>query len=336
MAGGTLLPADSPGAAPDPAGNLIQIIRLRPFPGRQAVSITTTTLVARRERPAPSGPFPIPAAESYPGEVRPYLTSTPMVVVDHPVVAETAKAILAGTHDALEVAAEIARRANERSYLPEGGVDASLPTSALVLKHGGSCCASAVAAAAVFRACGIPAQVTYCPPASYIHGVVQFYLDGYGWARMDATSGSAKAPLVQDAEDLRLVRVFDTPIRMEQIDYAYAWPYQHNDLVGPYRFLAGGAPTGQVRMHQDAPGALPFVQEPFPHLEPGSWSAVLGSEMVEGAWADWAALAAASKAALIAGKVGPLVDLPGAARYLNVAGSWGMGRPEERPELPAP
>lgn len=336
MAGGMLLPSCSTGAKADPAGNLIQTIRIGPFPGHQTVSITTTTLVARRERAAPKGEFPVLAADGYPEEVRGYLASTAMVVADHPVVSEAAKKILAKTHDTLQIAAAIVELANARSYLPEGDSEEGLPTSAFVLKHGGSCCSSAVAATAVFRACGVPAQVTYCPPPSYIHGVVQFYLNGYGWVRMDATSGSAKTPLVQHAQDLTLVRVFDTPIQMEKLEYAYAWPYQHNDLVGEYRFMSGGAAAAQMRMHIDASGALPFVQKPFPHLEPGSWSALLGSEAIAGAWADWAGLSAASRAGLIEGKCGALVDLLPAKRYLDVAGSWAMSPENQRPGPPGP
>jgi hypothetical protein len=209
----------------------------------------------------------------------------------------------------------------------------SLPTSAAVLKNGGSCCASAVAAAAVLRSCGIPAQVTYCPPPSYVHGIVRFYLNGYGWVRMDATSGTGNFPLVQQERDLTLVRVFDTPMKMEQIDYAYAWPYHHNDIDGKYRFLSGGEPVPQVHMQDsDGSGQLPFVQTPFPHLVPGSWSCLLGSERLEKDWADFDALVAASRAAAITTTIGPFEDLarrlPGAAPYLQTAASWARPKTE--------
>ena len=102
-------------------------------------------------------------------------------------------------------------------------------------------------AAAVLRACGIPAQVTYCPPTSYLHGIVRFYLDGYGWVRMDSTCGVGKLPLVQEERDLGLVRLFDMPIEMERISYAYAWPYHSTDRKGRYGFLAGGRRASSIR-----------------------------------------------------------------------------------------
>lgn len=323
--GGTELPCSLLPGRTDPAGNIIQTIQLAPFPPKQTVTVTLTTLVARRERPDPQGPFTIPPASDYPPEVRPYLASTPMIVVDHAVVRETADAILAGTKDPYRVAAEIARLATARTYLPSGSAGVDLPLSAKVLKRGGSCCASAVAAAAVFRACGIPAQVTYCPPPSYIHGITRFYIQGHGWVRLDATSSAGRLPLVQDPDDLALVRVFDTPIEMEQQPIAYAWPYQNNDADGDYDFTSGGEPCPQVRMHVGVPGASPFVSDPFPHLEPGSWSAVLGAVPTAEPWSDWDALVERSRAALLSPLTGPFPDLAGSLPvepYIAAASTW--------------
>lgn len=324
--GGTELPCDIMPGHIDPAGNIIQTIRLRPCPPKQEVTVTVTTLVARRERPDPVGPFAIPAAGEYPEEVRPYLAATPMIETGHRVVREAAEAILAKTRDPVGVAQEIATLAKARTYLPSGQSGADLPLSARVLKDGGSCCASAVAAAAVFRACGIPAQVTYCPPPSYIHGITRFYIQGYGWARLDATSGTGKYPLMQETDDLALVRVFDTPIGMEEHRYAYAWPYQNNDADGDYTFRSGGKPCPQAAMYAGGRDALPFVKEPFPHLEPGSWSAVLGAEEFKGAWEQWEALVAASREALLSPATGAFEGvvgkLEGVGAYAEAAGTW--------------
>lgn len=337
--GGTALPIDTTGATRDDAGNFIQTLRIAPYPPRQVVTVTLTTLVARRERPAPDGDYTIPPPDQYPEAVRPYLASTPMVDAKHPIVRDTAAAILAKTQNPVAIAEEIARLARERSYLPTGQMTEFLPISALTLKCGGSCCASAVAAAAVFRACGIPAQVTYCPPYSYVHGVVQFYIQDYGWVRMDGTSGSARYPLVNDANSLSLIRLFDTPIDMEQQPIAFAWPYQNNDADGPYTFTANGQPTSKVTMDLDPDVAANTIAEPFPHLEPGSWSAVLGTEPFEGPWTDWAALVERSAAAGTSTAVGPFESLaerlPMVRPYLNVAATWGMPAPESLPAPPA-
>lgn len=322
--GGTEIPIEVAASNAGPGGNLIQTYRLKPLPPRHKVTVTLTTLVARRERPGPAGEFLIPKPEEYPEEVRPYLAATAMVAADHAEIKAEAEKILEKSRDAYQFAAEVARLSKTRTYLPAQGAPADLPTAVSVLRYGGSCCASAVCAAALLRAAGIPAQVTYAPPPSYIHGIVRFYLKGYGWVRMDATSGTGKLPLMQEDGDLSLVRVFDMPIEMEKMWFAYAWPYQHNDLKAEYAFVSGGEKCPQVRMRPDAPGALPFVNEPFPHLEPGSWSAVLGTRAVEG-FGDWEALVKASAGALAEKRVGDFgIAGPELKGYVETAGKWGM------------
>ena len=323
--GGTELPADLSSAREDGGANIVQTVRIRPVPPGQRATVTLTTLVARRERAAPSGKFPLPTGpDGYPKLMRSYLEATPMVAVDDPYVRKVATEILAKTNDAYEVAAEVAAMAKKRTYLPSGpGTDAKT-VAASVLRSGGSCCASAVAAAAVLRACGVPAQVTYCP-AGYVHGVVRFWLQGYGWVRMDATSGSGDLPLIQREEELGLVRLFDTPIGMEKQEMAYAWPYEHNDDEGPLVFKVDGVKDGQVRMGNTSGATEPWEMEPVPHLEPGSWSAVLGSEEVE-KFGDWGVLVLKSRQEEKTGTVGAykeLVGMVGAGKYVEVAEGWG-------------
>ncbi len=321
--GGTDLPTDIASAREDAAGNIVQTIRVRPVPPRQRATVVLTTLVARRERPAPAGAFPIPAREGYPESVRAYLAASEMVAVDDPYVKKVAKEILAKTTDAYGVAREVAEMAKKRTYLPSGPAGEAKSLAASVLQNGGSCCSSAVAAAAVLRACGIPAQVTYCP-AGYVHGIVRFWLQGYGWVRMDATSGSGDLPLMQQAEELGLVRLFDTPMLMEKQEGAYAWPYEHNDDQGPLMFTVDGAKSGQVRMANTS-GDPQWDQEPVPHLEPGSWSTVLGSEDIA-KFGGWDELVKESRLAERKGTVGAyhsLVERLEAGKYARVAEEWG-------------
>jgi hypothetical protein len=299
------------------------------MPPKQRATVTLTTLVARRERPAPAGKFPIPPPAAYPEGIRAYLADSEMVAVDDPYVRKVARDILSKTSDAYEVAAEVARMAKARTYLPSGQAGEAKSLAASVLQTGGSCCASAVAAAAVLRQCGIPAQVTYCP-AGYVHGIVRFWLKDYGWVRMDATSGTGDLPLIQREDELGLVRLFDTPIVMEKMDTAYAWPYEHNDDRGPLMFTVDGTRSGQVRMANTAGNTLPWEQEPFPHLEPGSWNAALGSEPAA-AFGDWASLVKASREAEKAGTVGAYkdgVEKVGAGKYVNAAETWSMPKPK--------
>ncbi len=332
---------------PDPEGNLIHTFRLDRAPAKAGVVVTVTSIVLRRERPGPKGEFPIPAPQKYPARVREYLASTPMVVYEHAEVRQRAEAMLTEAEgDALRLARIIARHMNTKKYLsePDAPWDKK-PTSAVVLEYGGSCCSSAVGAAAIFRACGVPAQVTYTP-AGYVHGVVQFYLDGYGWVRMDATCQSARVPLFHDLESRGLVRLFDTPIEMESQRNAYGWPYYHNTLNGPYAFWSGGRRVPHIRLASKSESAVlagkanssPFVTEPFEHLEPGSWNKVL--RLLRWTVSDeaWGRIAAASRAALATDTEGPLGPVIEAIRaegldpklddLLERCGPWG-GVPSE-------
>ncbi len=320
---GEALPIAIARVTPDEAGNLIHTLALGRVPARDRVLVTLTSLVARRERPQPQGAFPIASPDEYPPDARPFLQATPMVAADHAEVRAQAEALLAESRDAYVLAGKLAALMAGKTYLPVKDYDPTLPAAASVLRYGGSCCVSAVGAAAVLRACGVPAQVTYCP-AGYIHGIVQFYLNGYGWVRMDATCGTGKLPLVQRGEDLGLVRLFDTPISMESQPAAYAWPYYHNDATGTYTFRARGVPCSTLRFAEretDLPGAPPgSVSRPFGHLESGSWNRVLGGEPLDGPWLEWDALRAASRAAVVGGSLGEFREvtarLPGAAAYI--------------------
>ncbi|MFM9995991.1 MAG: transglutaminase domain-containing protein [Phycisphaerales bacterium] len=335
--GGTPLPISVVGVRGDEAGNVIQRYRLSPLPAKQFVTVTVTTLVARRECPEPTGPNPIPKPDAYLPDVLKYLDATTMVARDDPVVVAAAEKILAKTTDAYRVATEIAALARARTYLPSGaGGPEPKSLAATVLQRGGSCCASAVAAAAVLRRCGIPAQVTYCPPPSYVHGIVRFWVNGHGWVRMDATSGTGNLPLIQEEGALSLVRLYDMPIEMESLDWAYAWPWHNNDDDGEYTFWSEGKPVLTVafeardeeEVRRRGSGISGYVAEPFMHLEPGSWSALLGSEPIGPGtpWEDWDGLVAAARASVNAKTVGrfPAVmdKLPALAAYADRAESW--------------
>jgi len=295
---------------PDPAGNLIHTFRVERVPADTGVVVTVTSVVLRRERPPPQGPCPIPKPTAYPAAVRPFLRSTPCVVVDHPRIRAVAAEIRAATDDAYEVAAAIAARQRANTYAQRADRDPGLPTSVAVLEYGGSCCGSAVAAAALFRACGIPAQITYLP-AGYIHGIVQFYVAGYGWCRMDATSGVGRLPLVVKRGDRGLVRLYDMPIEMEELPHAYAWPFQHNTVTGDYEFHVGDRAVPSVRFaaRDEAEARREgrvsgHVAEPFPHLEPGSWHELVDVEDWSFRDTAWKRLVTASRRAVRARDVG--------------------------------
>lgn len=301
---GQVLPASVVKVIPDEQGNLIHTWGLSTFPGSQQASVTITSLVARRERPQPEGEFAIPEPEQYPPEVRPFLRATAMVARDHTDVRRQAQELLARTQDAYQVAHELVQVMREKPYKPSEDADSSLPTAVFALRYGGSCCGSAVAAAAVLRAAGIPAQITYVP-AGYIHGIVQFYINGYGWVQMDATCGSAKLPFVQEEDDLGRIRLFDMPIAMEARWGAYAWPYYHINATGDYKFRAAGQNCQALRF---CPGVL------------SSSNQILAGMPLEGAWEDWDALVAASREEIVKGTLGEFHSvtekLPGLSKYV--------------------
>ncbi len=288
----------------DSAGNLIQKYRVGAVTSDSPVLVATTTLVARRERKPPQGRYPIARAGDYPPEVREYLRASEMIVLDHELVRAEAETLLKRSGgDVLKIVTLMAERARARQYLPKQGLAemGTMPLSAFVLKYGGSCCSSAVSAVAVLRTLGIPAQVTYCP-AAFVHGITRLYLNGYGWIRMDTTSGNGRYPLVQEVRDLGYLRLYDLPMEMEYAQANFAWPYQHQNLHGRKSHLFsldGHALEGVKQVQADAPeGALPYVMEPFRHLEPGSWNKVLGGVPVAGAWTEWNRLVARSRAAV--------------------------------------
>jgi transglutaminase-like putative cysteine protease len=302
---------------PGPSGNLLHTWRLKRLPARTGVVVTVTSLALRRERPAPEGRFRIPALDKYPSDVVPFLRSTPSIAADHPEIRAAATKILAKTRDAYEVAATIAEMMKVKSYTPRGNPGLSLPAAVLTLRYGGSCCRSAVTAAAILRACGIPAQITYCP-AGYIHGIVRFYLDGYGWCRMDATCGTGRLPLVTERDHRGLIRLYDMPIEMEQRPNTWGWPFEHNTVDGDYEFRSGGKVVRSVRFRarDEAQANRELrpsgeVTEPFHHLEPGSWHLLLAVEPWEIKDRTWAALVVESVDATRIGRIGEYTEVLG-------------------------
>lgn len=306
---GTRVGIGTAAATPDPAGNFIQRYRIASLPERTGVVVTITSLVLRRERPPPLGEFPIRSPDEYPAEVRPWLQETLLAAIAHPEVRAVARELESRTGDALETAKQLAILMRGKSYRQQPNVDSSLPVAARVLKHGGSCCGSAVAAAAVLRARGIPTQITYCP-AGYVHGIVRFYLSGYGWCRMDPTCGTGRMPLVEQRAHRGLVRLFDMPVEMERIANAYAWPYHSSTQEGAYVVLSDGQPAPGVRLVPRPPGkasragsdAIPGAG-PLAYVDRGSWNLVLEF------WAppsarDWERLAEASRKAVRAREEG--------------------------------
>ena len=311
--------------APDSGGNLIHTYRMDAFPAGEEVVVTVTSIVARHERRPPQGPYPIPAPDAYPAEIEPYLQATPMVAADHPEVVALAAQLRAQSSDALEVVTALCKHLHSLTYLPSspnwmkdwnGGN--GVPIAAVVLRYGHVCCPSADCAAAVLRACGIPAQLTYVPLGE-IHGITQLYLNGYGWYRIESTCGCAHVPKYGYGTPC----VFNTPIKMEGYNRAYLWPYFSSQESGPYEFLANGevCQALQYTVAKGADGSITYYPSPFRHVESGDGHVRLASEPFAGPWQDWLALAEASRAAAMDCTLGPfqavVARVPQTAVYIQ-------------------
>jgi transglutaminase-like putative cysteine protease len=339
---GEPVPIGIAGVAPGPSGNLLHTWRIGRFPARTGVVVTVTTLVLRRERAPPEGRFRLLPPERHPAEVRPFLASTPAVDAAHPEIRAAAARILEKTRDAREVAVAVAALMKRKPYRQSDDRDDTLPASVLTLRYGGTCCRSAVTAAAIFRACGIPARITYCP-AGYIHGIVEIHLDRYGWCRLDSTCGTGRFPLVTKRDHRGLVRLYDMPIELERRPNTWGWPFQHVTLDGPYEFRSGDEVVSSVRFasrdeeeanREGRPAGE--VTEPFHHLEPGSWSRVLAVEPWRIADRRWLALVDESVVATRTDRMGAY---PGVLRRLreHAGKSWladRLGELQEFGELP--
>jgi len=325
---GQIIPISVAKVTPDSEGNLIHTWRLISFPEKCQVLVTVSSLVGRRERPLPVGKYSIPPPDKYPPTVQKFLKPTAMIASEHQEIKAIAEKLLQETKDPYVLAQNLAKIMKAKSYTAPADADLSnVPTAVAIQRWGGSCCGSAVSAIAILRACGIPAQITYCP-GGYIHGITRFYIQDYGWIRMDSTCGVGKLPLVQEPEDLGLARFFDMPIGMESEWGNYAWPYYHNDTKGQYRFLVGGIANEKIAFavkpaasEKDKGPAEGYVTEPYPHYEPGTWNLVLGSEPAAGLRQSWDKIAAASRKAMLEKKMGAFTEvvnqLPKADQYVE-------------------
>lgn len=309
--------------APDSGGNLIHTYHIDSFPAQDEVVVTVTSMVARHDRPPPLGPYPIPAADEYPAEVEPYLQATAMVAVDHPEVVALATRLRAESDDAYEVATALCKHLHGLTYEPSSpdwrkDQANGVPIAAVVLRYGHVCCPSADCAAAVLRACGIPTQLTYIPNGE-VHGIVRLYLNGYGWYRIESTCGAAHVPKYGYGAPC----LFNTPIKMESYSRAYLWPYLSSQESGPYEFRANGqvCPALRYTVTKEEDGHVVYYPTPFRHVESGSGHVRLASEPFAGPWREWAILAEASRAAVMARAMGPfeavVARVPQAAQYIQ-------------------
>lgn len=264
--------------------NLLHTIRLGSMEQDQEVTVTITAVVARHAKPAPIPPCPLAKENEYPEWATPYLASTAMVPARDPVVRQHAGQLLARTQDAYEIVSEIVRVLKDVPFPPteKWGSHPELSVPAFVLAYGGVGSQAAVTCAALCRACGIPAQLTYYPGTGPA-GMVDVYLPGYGYYRVQPAPRVAFVP----EQGFILPRVLNMPLEAEANRDGYLLPY-HSGADTAWVVLSDGRPNPSIRswnLIEDGKRAI--VADPFPHIECSTVAKDLGSEVFEGDWLAW-------------------------------------------------
>lgn len=136
---------------------------------------------------------PLPSKDHLPDSVKQWLVQTDCVQLDPDIVQETAQTVRAGATDVIALANNICEFCAKISFtFPLAHYPASFDAF-YALTWGGSCTHRAHAAAALFRANGIPARVLLNIPtwsnALDMHWIVEYYLPEYGWIRMEPSTG---------------------------------------------------------------------------------------------------------------------------------------------------
>jgi hypothetical protein len=135
---------------------------------------------------------PIPSPEELPDSVGRWLQATDCVQVQAPIVQQMADSLGRGISD-LIVLADTIRSFCE--YLPGDMSHNPLSFDAVyALNWGSSCTGHAHAAAALFRALGVPARCLLVMPtwAQFwydMHWIIEIYVPQYGWVELETTLG---------------------------------------------------------------------------------------------------------------------------------------------------
>lgn len=140
-------------------------------------------------------PQTLPSASlaDLPDEVKPWLQGSDCVQTGDPFVQAQAAAVAGGTQD-LRVLAR--RTAQACGAIPYAFAHSPIAFDAFyALNWGNSCTGHAHAGAALLRGNGVPARVLLNMPSwegagSYDqHWIIDYFIPGYGWARMETTMG---------------------------------------------------------------------------------------------------------------------------------------------------
>lgn len=308
--------------------NLIHTFRLDGMQPNQEITVTTTAVVARHAKAPPKPPCMLVKAEEYPEWARPYLQATPTVPADDPVVRQQAQLLLAKTQDAYEIVTQIIEMMKKLPSPPSQRwtPQQTLSIPAFVLKYGGLNNQAAVTCAALCRACGIPAQLTYYPAQSLM-AVVDVFLPGYGWFRVQPVFAAAFVPQAGFAPP----RVLNLPIEAETHRDRYMQPY-HTQVDGSWQVYSGGQPNGSIRSWSAVENgkAVQIDEGGIPHYECGTVMRGLGVEPFEGDWAAWDDLTKLSMEQMTTAALGAFTGLAAKAPAVKAVIERGLTYKEEK------
>jgi len=309
--------------------NPIHTIRLAAIGKDEEITITVTSIVARHAKAPPQPPCPVVAAHELPGGIRPYLAATATVPANDPEVVKQARSLLEHTNDAHAIVSQILQRLRSLPRIPteKPRSHPELSVPAFTLRYGGYGAQSAATCAAVCRAAGIPARLTYYPVAMIAAGV-DVYLSGYGWYRVQPATGIAFMP----PGAFPLPRMLNLPIEAEGTPDGYMLPYHTGD--GNWVVLADQQPSNQIRTWSAAQnGRLVQITEPFPHPECGTMAKPIGEEAFAGEWLSWDALRRISEDAVVKPELGAFAGLieklPSIQTYVDKGLAYREPAPEQ-------
>jgi len=136
--------------------------------------------------------IPIPTMEQLPDSTRKWLIPTDCAQIYAPTVTEIATALCARTTDMIQLVQEIGRYCSE---IPWTFTHTPISFDAVYsLRWGNSCTGHAHAGTALLRANGIPSRSLLNIPTGSdnymdMHWIVDYYVPGYGWVKLETTSG---------------------------------------------------------------------------------------------------------------------------------------------------
>ncbi len=170
--------------------NMVMVVSMVQAP---SMSLAWSAGVAIKENDWDDLPLtaPIPTLADLPDSVLPYLQPTDCSQVNLPIVQEIAVPMMLGADYLVQLATNIAWYA---AAIPYEFPHTPLSFDAFyALTWGSSCTGTAHGAVALLRACNIPARPMLCITkfGSYMdhHWVVEYFVPGYGWVRMEPTMG---------------------------------------------------------------------------------------------------------------------------------------------------